>query len=289
MKIGISTISEPRRVLKRLLPEKIRKLLRAAQRDVSRFALSLQNAKRAFRPYETSYRLNIGNVGGFVVAYREGTADELVINQSFENDIYFSELGYEPCDDCVLMDVGAHIGTFSLLAASKVPKGTVYAIEASKESYNYLRLNAKLNNITNIRPSLLALAGEKGDVFLHHDDGNWGHSIMHKFSILSLAGNQMSLGGERVPCDTLAGFMDDCGITKLDFIKFNCEGAEFPIILQTPREVLAKIGKMLVLYHLDLAYGYSLSSLLDRLHNSGFGTELRHTTATRGWIIATRS
>ncbi len=27
--------------------------------------------------------------------------------------------------------VGAHIGTFSLLAASKVPKGQVYAIEAS--------------------------------------------------------------------------------------------------------------------------------------------------------------
>lgn len=289
MRIPPSIVEASRNALKQVLPHKARKLLRAAQRDVARLRLSARNAKRAFRPYETCYHLNIGDFGGFVIAYREGTADESVIKQSFENDIYFSEMGYEPRDDHVIVDVGAHIGTFSLLAASKVPEGTVYAIEASKESYNYLKLNIQLNKVKNIRPSLLALAGERGEVLLHHDDGNWGHSIMHQFSVLSSVGNQLSLGGEKVPSDTLAGFMKSRGITRLDLAKFNCEGAEFPIILHTPPDVLAKIQKMLVLYHLDLAHGYSLDELLKHLNDSGFGTEFRYRTAARGWIIATRN
>jgi FkbM family methyltransferase len=277
-----------RTVLKQILPERTRKFLRAVQRDVARLKLSARNAKRAFRPYETCYRLNIGNFGDFVVAYREGTADEPVIDQSFKNDIYFAEMAYRPRDDDVLVDVGAHIGTFSLLAASKVPSGLVYAIEPSRESYNYLRLNVELNHAKNIKPICLALAGEKGEAFLHHDDGNWGHSIMRRFSVLSSVGNRVSLGGEKVPSDTLAGFMRGHGITGLDFIKFNCEGAEFPIILHTPSEILGRIRNMLVLYHLDLAPGYSLDGLVGHLHASGFRTEFRYRTDARGWIIATR-
>jgi FkbM family methyltransferase len=280
---SISSINEAgRSVLKKLLPSKTRKFLRAVQRDVLRFGLSIRNAKKAFRPYESCYRLNIGNFGGFVIAYREVTADELVIKHSFENDIYFSALRYEPQDDDVIMDVGAHIGTFSLLAAHKVSKGMVYAVEASKESYNYLLINIQLNSIKNIKPSLLALSGEKGDALLYHDDGNWGHSIMRP------ATSRISLGAHKVPSSTLAGFMVGHGISKLDFVKFNCEGAEFPIILRTPADVLARINNMLILYHLDIAQGYSLNALVGYLNDSGFKTEFRFQTDDRGWIMATR-
>src|SRR4051812_24781816 len=93
-------------VLKKLLPLKARTFLRGIQRDLLRIRLSIRNAKKAFRPYETSYRLNIGSFGGFLVAYREGTADEAVINHSFDNDIYFRTLRYEPQEDHIIMDIG---------------------------------------------------------------------------------------------------------------------------------------------------------------------------------------
>jgi hypothetical protein len=82
--------------------------------------------------------------------------------------------------------------------------------------------------------------------------------------------------------------MIDHRISKLDFVKFNCEGAEFPIILRTPADVLARINNMLIVYHLDIAQGYSLNALVVYLNDSGFKTEFRFQTDDRGWIMATR-
>src|SRR6266581_833576 len=59
--------------------------------------------------------LAIGSFGGFEIAYRKNTADESVIADSFENDIFFSGVPeYQPEEGHVIIDIGAHIGTFSL-------------------------------------------------------------------------------------------------------------------------------------------------------------------------------
>lgn len=105
----------------------------------------IRNAVAAFRPGEIDYRLAITSFGEFSIAYRQGTADEKVISHSFDNDIFFPGVSeYQPTPGDVVIDVGAHIGTFSMLAASKVPAGLVYAIEASSETFSYLRINASL-------------------------------------------------------------------------------------------------------------------------------------------------
>jgi hypothetical protein len=76
--------------------------------------------------------VDTGSFGGFEVAYRSRTTDEDVIAHSFDHDIFFTGVPeYRPAEDHTIIDVGAHIGIFSLLAASKVPRGKVYAIEAS--------------------------------------------------------------------------------------------------------------------------------------------------------------
>ena len=187
-----------RQALKTFLPEKAVMLVKATEHSILQFKRSVRNARQAFRPHEMFYRLRVDDFSGFVVAHRQGTVDEDVISVSFENDNILSELPeYKPAPDHVILDVGAHIGTFSLLAASKVPQGMVYAVEPSKETYDYLRINVHLNKFNNIRTSCLALSNTKGSVFLHHDDGSWGHSIM----------SPLSKRGEEVLCDTLAGYM----------------------------------------------------------------------------------
>lgn len=255
-------------------------LVKATEHSILQFKRSIRNAREAFRPHEMFYRLRVDDFGGFVVAYRQGTVDEDIISVSFENDNILCELPeYRPAPNHVIMDVGAHIGTFSLLAASKVPQGMVYAVEASKETYDYLRINVHLNKFENIRTNHLALSNTKGSAFLHHDDGSWGHSIM----------SPLSTRGEKVLTDTLAGYIDHNGIREIDFVKFNCEGAEFPIILSTPIGVLRKVKVMLVMYHLDLARGYTLSGLLDHLKEATFNIEVRNQLGPRGWVVAHRS
>lgn len=239
----------------------------------------LRNAASSFHPGEINYRMAIGEFGGFPVAYRQGTADEQVIGHSFDNDIFFTGVPeFKPEATDTIIDIGAHIGTFSVLAASKTPQGTVHAIEASQETFNYLRVNAALNPRLNIIAHHLALTDCDGEVTLHHDRGNWGHSIM----------KELSPRGEKVPAMSLASFVHANKIGTVAFIKFNCEGAEFPILMEAPDDVLLNVRMMLVLYHLDLAEGYSRQQLLDRLAKVGFGTRIIETGASRGWIIASR-
>jgi FkbM family methyltransferase len=237
------------------------------------------NARAAFHTGESPYHMEIAQVGGFEVAFRAGTADEFVLEQSFDHDIFFTGVPeYRPKEDDVIIDVGAHIGTFSLLAASKVPKGRVYAIEASRETFCYLRTNVALNRLTNIDVTQVALSDKAGTTTLFHHEENWGHSIM----------KQLSARSEIVVTESLSELVARKGIGRIDFMKFNCEGAEFPILMSAPMELLERINMMLVLYHCDLATNASLDALIARLGHAKFATDIRQQTEHRGWLVATR-
>ena len=245
-------------------------------------------AKRILRPLYRSVRplpqdsrstLDIGSFGGFEVAYRKGTADEKVIGDSFDDDIFFTGVPeYAPREEDVILDVGAHIGAFSLLASAKAPRGHVHAIEASRDTFNLLRINVALNRAANIQAHHLALTDRKGTIELFHAGGNWEHSIV----------KPMSRSSEIVRCTTLTDFLTCHHIDRCAFSKFNVEGAEFPILLNTPEAVLQRFGTMLVLYHCDLWKGNTEQDLIDHLLAGGFHCALRERTDHRGWIIATR-
>ena len=239
----------------------------------------VRNAWLAFHPGEANYRMNIRSIRPFTVAYRGGTADESVLAHSFDHDIFFAGVPeLNPGNDAVFIDIGAHIGTFSLFSASKAKAGRVYAIEASRETFNYLKVNAALNPDLPISVFHLAMADHDGEVTLHHDRKNWGHTITKK----------LSAAGERVEAMTLTTFIQTQKIEHVDFIKFNCEGAEFQILMSTPVETLRKFEMMLVLYHLDLVNDYSLADLLDKLAAAGFTTSVRNQEQGRGWVLAQR-
>jgi FkbM family methyltransferase len=226
------------------------------------------------------YNLDINIFDGFEVAYRHGTTDEQIIAHSFDRDIFFSGTPeYKPGDDHVVIDVGAHIGTFSLLASSKVPRGKVYAIEACEDSFNFLRINVALNKASNVSVYHLALSDQGGKCKLYHDTGNWGHTTV----------KSLSRHSETVDCCTLTKFMDMNSINECHFIKLNCERAEFPILLSTQRDVLLRFETILVLYHCDLWGRNTETDLLSHLYYSGFKSILRNQSENRGWIIATRN
>lgn len=245
----------------------IRPVYRAVRRMLSR------------RSPDRPSTIAIASFGGFEVAFREGTADESVIGHSFDNDIFFSGFPkYRPTGGDVIVDVGAHIGTFSLLAASKVGADNVFAVEASLDSFNLLRINLALNGFDSVGADHLALADHKGTCTLFHDVGNWGHSAVAT----------LSKSTETVDCWTLGEFFDRRGIDRCDFLKMNCEGSEFPILLSAPESVLRRINHLLVLYHCDLWSKNGEGDLISHLEACGFDCTIRNRSEKRGWIVATR-
>ncbi|HUI66718.1 MAG TPA: FkbM family methyltransferase [Nitrospirota bacterium] len=224
--------------------------------------------------------LAIGSLCGFEVAYRKNTADEEVIGHSFDNDIFFSGVPeYQPEGGHVIIDIGAHIGTFSLLSSAKIGSGKVYAVEASEDTFNLLRINVALNQCTNISVHHLAMADKEGNCMLYHDIGNWGHSTVSKHFRSS----------ETVESCTLPTFLERNLINECHFMKLNCEGAEFPILLSTPKNILQRFVTILVLYHCDLWKKNTEADLISHLESSGFKCSIRNRTEVRGWIIATRT
>jgi len=250
--------------ISRFLPEKLKAIFRILAGRVER-----------------SSSLAIGSFGGLLIAYRKDTADEGVIVHNCDENIYFKGVPeYQLADGHVVIDVGAHIGIFSLQSSPIVGHGKVYAIEASEDTFNLLRINVALNECTNISVHHLALADKEGTCTLYHSDtGNWGHSTV----------NRRSRSSETVECCTLSAFLERNRIDKCHFLKLNCEGAEFPLLLSTPDYVLQRIRTILVLYHCDLWIDNTEADLISHLESSGFDCVIRNREEKRGWIIATRN
>jgi FkbM family methyltransferase len=225
--------------------------------------------------------LAVKTIGGYRIAHRPGTSDDEVLDHSFDHDIFFAAVPeYQPRPGDVVLDVGAHLGDFALLAASRVAPGSVYAVEPCAATFDLLALNLELNQAINIVASQLALGDRDGECMLYHSPPgeDWGNSTTHDYAGTS----------EVVPCRSLASFFAEHGIERIDFAKLNCEGGEFPMILAAPVELLRRVGIWLVLYHCDFARGHNEQELLAHLEAAGFSTLIRQREADRGWIIARR-
>lgn len=234
--------------------------------------------------HETMIETAECHVHGFELSmlYRPGSADEKVLRHSFDRDIFLREIPeYLPHGGHTIVDIGAHIGTFACLLGRIVPSARIHAIEACRETYALLEENVQRNKLSNIRPAHLVLLDRCGKATLYHDlaHGNWGHSAVA----------QLSADTEEVTCCSLEAFVAANSIDRIDLLRMNCEGAEFPVLLGTPLAVLRRITSILILHHAYLAPAYSVHDLTNYLLLAGFRVRLTNVSSGEGWIIASRA
>jgi len=120
------------------------------------------------------------------------------------------------------VDVGANIGTYSLLASRIVgASGQVYAFEPCSRNIARLKENLALNQITNVRVLTKALSSTSGslDLFDRHDPGNSGTTSAIPFEGASKI---------TVACTT---FDEELADAPIDLIKMDIEGWEDKAIL----------------------------------------------------------
>lgn len=133
-----------------------------------------------------------------------------------------------------VVDVGANIGFFSLLAARLVgPQGRVYAVEPAPENVAAIRANTELNGVANVEAVEVAAGAAAGrSRLLVVEDQSW--------SMMESQGDH-PLGKERIevevaPVDDLVG---QGRIAPPRLVKIDVEGAE-PDVLRGARRTLAE-------------------------------------------------
>ena len=117
---------------------------------------------------------------------------------------------YTPKKGDIVIDVGAYVGHFTVVASKLVgPTGKVIAIEPDKFNFNQLKRTIKLNNLKNVKLLNIAL----NDV---QKIRNWSVG-----GVESQFGDSKIFKVKTIPLDKLTQ-----DIKQINFIKMDIEGAE---------------------------------------------------------------
>ncbi len=152
------------------------------------------------------------------------------------NDIWLYESytggKYQIQEDSTVIDIGANVGVFTLLAAQKARK--VFAFEPYRASFDYLLKNVSENGLDNVVAFNCAVAEGRGKRRLRVQTECTANSLWGPCS-----GSEVD-----VACITLTDIFDSNAIEFCDLLKLDCEGSEFEILFSTPEAYLRRIGRI---------------------------------------------
>ncbi|HVB79345.1 MAG TPA: FkbM family methyltransferase [Candidatus Binataceae bacterium] len=166
-----------------------------------------------------------------------------------QRQIYFWGV-FEPCEawlftqlvkpGMIVVDAGANIGQYTLLAARCVGKmGMVHAFEPVPSVFERLSHHVSLNKLTNVTLNRAALWSEDMERISLGLDEAEAHNVS-RYTILS------DTGAVSAPAVCLDSYADRCGLTRLDFVKIDIEGAE-PAAIAGAQKVLRKFAPLVLL------------------------------------------
>jgi len=159
---------------------------------------------------------------------------ELQVNDWIQENIFFLDK-YEESElkfikksinkGDVFIDIGANIGIHSLFASNLVgEKGKVISFEPFSINYNSLIKNISLNNSRNIVLEKLAISAKESlvNIFYNCKDYNFGMASSYLTNYTN---------SEKVKSTTLDLYLKNKSFDRIDFIKLDIEGGEYPALL----------------------------------------------------------
>lgn len=169
--------------------------------------------------------------------------------------------GYPLETDWTVVDIGAAIGDFSVLAGLEA-SNQVYAFEPFPESFELLERNIALNDLDNIEAIPKAVSGTAGWLSL---DVRNGEPLMMGTG----ASTQSANGSIEVEAISLADVLDHVGGDPIDLLKLDCEGAEYDILLTASAATLSQVHRIVMEYH-QFTGPSRLPELVGFLETSGY-------------------
>jgi FkbM family methyltransferase len=192
---------------------------------------------------------------GHDVFYRPATSDPLAIYQVLlrrgGKAEYYLPVALEPK---VVLDIGSNIGTSILFFHEQFPTAKIYGFEPHPETFQILQTN--VGSIPSIEVFNYALGATDAKISVAFDGADFS-GFMAKTEAANPRGAvtttecQMKHAGE---------VMKNLGVTKVDLIKIDCEGAEYDVLATLPEEILRQCKWIVGEMH-DVS-GFNLLTLL---------------------------
>jgi FkbM family methyltransferase len=164
-----------------------------------------------------------------------------------------------------VVDIGAAQGDFAVWAGRQVNPGRLIAIEPFPQSFDLLRENVASNDLTNVTAHEAAIASQNGRARLNLVTGE---AAQH-----STADGSFGKGQMEVNTLTLAELFSIHSLEHCDFLKMDCEGAEYDILFHASSEVLQKVARICMEVH-DGVTPYSREDMRQFLQGSGYRVKI---------------
>jgi FkbM family methyltransferase len=212
----------------------IRHILRVLARSRSlRFSIDLARARTLARSGVRGQPLAKLRWRGHDVFYRPATSDPLAIYQVLLRRRGKAEYYLPPAlAPDVILDVGSNIGSSILFFREQFPAARIYGFEPHPDTFRVLQKN--IAGLPAVEVFNYGLGAEDADISVPFDDadfsrfmskdkgGDWSGPLRPTACRIRHAGN----------------VMNSLGLTRVDLIKIDCEGAEHDVLTALPPEML---------------------------------------------------
>jgi FkbM family methyltransferase len=173
-------------------------------------------------------------VGGCEFSVRPDSTDQMIIDEVFGGD--YESIGRDTTD--VILDIGANIGAFSILAAKNTANCKIIAVEPEETNFAKLIENVALNGLEDriecVNLAVSSVAGKDAwaevgmfggtSVYLDRDDTHT--SLVRTTTLDEIIGNK-----------------------KVSYLKMDTEGHEYLIFEGLSDKNLSRIKKIVMEYH----------------------------------------
>ena len=209
-------VSPWRSLAKRLLEwSTLERRLQALDQSITRVARLSDVPPDAKEPFVEVCRIH----GQTLLLSRSAASGLSNAVRRIEHDVYLSQTAAFRAGDTVV-DVGAHVGVFSLYLAKKYPFIRVYAIEPDPTNYACLRRNIELNGVTNVIAIDKAVSGDAHKRRLYVDASSSAWATIDA----EAARSRRLLRTVDVETITLNGLFDEYDIRHCRLLKITAPG-----------------------------------------------------------------
>lgn len=175
------------------------------------------------------------NHGTFLTCHNDVVfVEHLAKGIVYEEDIVFKYIisrfqKMDPTIPKVILDIGGHIGSHTVLYSKYIPNSTIYTFEPQKELYKILNMNLSVNNITNVNTFNCAVGENIGNCTMSAMlyDGYNAQISYDTDRLLNYGGITIGVGGE--PIEMIP--IDSLNLSACHYMKIDVEGAEALVFL----------------------------------------------------------
>jgi FkbM family methyltransferase len=201
-----------------------------------------------------------------------------IFHEVWDHERYTAGLISTVAQGGTVVDIGAHIGLFSIFASRTLHARRIISVEPDPANFKLLSKSISANHVENATLVMAAVADESGERRIYTNPSNTGgHSFYARGAPSRLVG-----------AISLTELFKSSGVSECSLLKMDCEGAEMEILESAPDELLRIVSAISLEYHLEAYSPERLEKFQKRMEGLGFLLEVRPTSKTLGILLGAR-